>query len=35
MVRNRIRWFWHIVRRHVDDAVRGLYEMENGQIKSG
>ena len=35
MVENRLRWFGHVERRHVDAVVRRVDQMEESQVKRG
>ena len=35
MVENRLRWFEHLERRHVDSVVRRVDQMEGSQITRG
>jgi len=35
LVENRLRWFGHVERRHVDAVVRRVDQMEESQVKRG
>ena len=35
MIENRLKWFRHVERRHVDVVVRRIYQMEESQVKRG
>jgi len=35
LVENRLRWFGHVERRHIDAVIKRVDQMEESQVKRG